>query len=90
VTRVPSERARRKGWPVHAVGARCGHDPAVLLRVYAHAGPGSQDRVDAVEALLDGARPPLRVLDGPAAVVPEAEDDSEVEDAPTEARRALP
>jgi len=52
------------GWPVHVVAARLGHDPATLLRTYAHAKDGSQDRIEGMEALLDGTPPALRVLDG--------------------------
>jgi integrase len=51
------------GWPVHVVAARLGHDPATLLRVYAHADNASQDRIEVVEALLDGTTPPPVVLD---------------------------
>ena len=29
------KRSLDEGVPVHVVAARCGHDPAVLLRIYA-------------------------------------------------------
>jgi integrase len=53
-----------QGLPVHDVAARLGHDPAMLLRVYAHAGRDSQDSAAALESLLGGDRPALRVVSG--------------------------
>jgi integrase len=53
-----------QGERIHDVAARLGHDPAVLLRTYAHHGGDSQDSAAALEALLEGSRPPLRVLPG--------------------------
>jgi hypothetical protein len=35
-----------------------------LLKVYAHAAAESQDVAAGLESLLDGGRPPLRVLPG--------------------------
>ena len=55
------------GVPLHVVAARMGHDPATMMRHYAHAAPGSQAAAAGLEALLKGARPPLRVLEGPEA-----------------------
>jgi hypothetical protein len=46
---------------------------------------GSQDRVDGVEALLDGATPALRVVDRPP-----VENAEPLVDNAREARRALP
>jgi integrase len=61
-----------QGERVHDVAARLGHDPAVLLRTYAHHGGDSQDSAAALEALLDGSQPPLRVVpDGEDAQNPE-------------------
>jgi hypothetical protein len=48
------------------VAARMGHDPATMLRHYAHVGAGSQRLAAGLEVLLDGERPPLTVLDNPA------------------------
>jgi integrase len=53
-----------RGERIHDVAARLGHDPAVLLRIYAHHGGDSQDSAAALETLLDGERPALRVLPG--------------------------
>jgi integrase len=53
-----------QGERIHDVAARLGHDPSVLLRTYAHHGGDSQDSAAALETLLDGERPPLRVLPG--------------------------
>ncbi len=50
--------------PIHVVAQRLGHDPAMLLRVYAHAGDGSQDVAAGLEGLLDGSPPELRVVPG--------------------------
>jgi integrase len=51
-----------QGQRIHDVAARLGHDPAVLLRVYAHHATASQDSAAALESLLDGDRPALRAL----------------------------
>jgi integrase len=51
-----------QGERVHDVAARLGHDPAVLLRTYAHAGGDSQDSAAALESLLGDGRPALRAL----------------------------
>jgi hypothetical protein len=51
-----------QGERIHDVAARLGHDPAVLLRTYAHHASDSQDSAAALEALLDGYRPPLRAV----------------------------
>jgi integrase len=40
------------GVPVHTVAARCGHDPAVLLRHYAKRTAGSDAKAAAVIAEL--------------------------------------
>jgi integrase len=53
-----------QGMPIHVVAQRLGHDPAMLLRVYAHAGDGSQDVAAGLEGLLDGSPPELRVVPG--------------------------
>jgi Phage integrase family len=53
-----------QGEPIHDVAARLGHDPAVLLRRYAHHGRDSQDGAAGFESLLDGERPPLRAVPG--------------------------
>jgi integrase len=53
-----------QGMPIHVVPQRLGHDPAMLLRVYAHAGDGSQDVAAGLEGLLDGSPPELRVVPG--------------------------
>ena len=53
-----------QGVPVHTVAARLGHDPAMLLRVYAHTDDSSQGHAAGLDVLLDGARPPLVALDG--------------------------
>ena len=54
--------------PIHDVAARLGHDAAVLMRRYAHAGRDSQDRAAALESLLDE---PSRAR---LTVVPDADD----------------
>jgi hypothetical protein len=46
-----------QGERIHDVAARLGHDPAMLLRTYAHHGGDSQDSAAAMETLLDGSRP---------------------------------
>jgi integrase len=44
-----------KGQPVHAVAARCGHDPAVLLRSYAKRTRKADTRIaDAISELAKG------------------------------------
>jgi integrase len=44
------------GVPVHVVAARCGHDPAVLLRSYAkRTKKADTDAADAIGKLLSGA-----------------------------------
>jgi integrase len=53
-----------QGMPIHVVAQRLGHDPAMLLRVYAHAGDDSQDVAAGLEGLLDGTEPRLRVVPG--------------------------
>jgi integrase len=52
-----------QGQRVHDVAARLGHDPAVLLRRYAHHDTDSQDAAASMERLLvKSARPELRVV----------------------------
>jgi integrase len=51
-----------QGMPIHVVAQRLGHNPSVLLNVYAHAGDESQDVAAGLEGLLDGERPPLRAV----------------------------
>jgi integrase len=51
-----------QGEKIHDVAARLGDDPALLLRVYAHHGRDSQDSAAALEHLLGGDRPALRVV----------------------------
>jgi integrase len=51
-----------RGEKIHDVAARLGHDPAVLLRTYAHHGSESQDSAAALESLLEGSWPPLRAV----------------------------
>jgi integrase len=41
-----------RGVPVHVVAARCGHDPAVLLRIYAKRTRKTDMSVSAAEADL--------------------------------------
>lgn len=71
------------GWPLHVVAQRMGHDVATMVSTYLHASEDSQDRIDVVEALLDGSRPPLMVLEGNA---PEPSSPA----AADQERRALP
>jgi integrase len=59
-----------QGERIHDVAARLGHDPAVLLRVYAHHATDSQDSAAALESLLDGSRPPLRVVPSTGVATP--------------------
>ena len=66
--------------PIHVVAARLGHDPATLLRVYAQAGDDSQDAAAGLEGLLDGERPPLRV-------VPAVDDEADEPEALTRTER---
>jgi integrase len=51
-----------QGLAVHDVAARLGHDPAILLRRYAHHVSDNQDSAAALESLLDRSRPALRVV----------------------------
>jgi integrase len=45
-----------RGVPVHVVAARCGHDPAVLLRTYAKRTRKADDSaVDVIAAISKGA-----------------------------------
>lgn len=69
-----------QGMPVHVVAQRLGHDPAMLLRVYAHAGDESQDVAAGLEGLLDGERPPLRAVPGTGDEPDEPEDEALTED----------
>jgi integrase len=56
-----------RGEKIHDVAQRLGHDAAILMRRYAHAGADSQDRAAALESVLDEApRPALRVVGGDA------------------------
>ncbi len=67
-----------QGLPVHQVAARLGHDPAMLLRVYSHAHDRSQDAAAALDGLLDGVAPTLRVVDPPAPETADEEADRAV------------
>jgi hypothetical protein len=69
-----------RGIPLHVVAAMMGHDPATMLRHYAHVAPGSQRQAAGLEDLLDGEQPTLRAV--PAEPVDETPDG--------EARRAPP
>jgi integrase len=54
-----------QGMPVHVIAAIMGDDPAVSLRTYAHAHDRAMHAATAVETLLTGTRPALRVVDAP-------------------------
>jgi hypothetical protein len=73
------------GFPLHQVAARMGHDPATMLRHYAHVGAGSQRLAAGLEMLLDGERPPLTVLEDLG-----AEEAPDIDTGSEQRRRALP
>ncbi len=73
------------GVPLHIVARRMGHDPATMLRHYAHVAPGSQRVAAGLEALLSGERQPLVALDRP-----EGDGSRVTDETALLARRALP